>query len=176
MATDEFSFLALDQEIAFLAPEEYTPDQFAEQLNEDYELEPAWEAAGIVAVVENVEDRPSSRKLHVPKELPYPTKTAVQDVLAERLDFEAGAVPLVEQPPRSALCDVYKFERDDEAEWKPGDVPTFRSVMGSTNSLSERVASRFMDYCYGIGPCDDYDGFYPDFSEYSVQQFHLMGS
>ena len=175
MAKDAFSFVALNQSMDFLGPKEYDPEQFVGVLNEDYEYEPAWEAAGIVAVVETIEDRDTQR-LHVPKELAFDFKAEMRDSLADRLGFESGTFPLVEQPPRAALCDVYTFERDEEANWIPGEVPTFRSVMGSSDDLSTRIASRYINYCYGLGDCEDYDGYYPDFSEFAYQQFHLMGS
>lgn len=169
-----FSFLALSGDLHYLGQVEYGPADFTNTLSEDFEIAAAWEAAGIVAVVEQKDGRDADR-LHVPQAIAYDLKAQIRLILAETHDWEPGAVPLVEEPERAATSKIYTFSRDADANWEPADVPVMRSIKASKDSLSKRVASRFLEYCWGVGDCKDYDGFYPLFARYQDTHHGLKG-
>lgn len=173
MSKTYYSFLAVSGDLALLSSERFSPNDFEKRLNDDYALAPGWEAAGIVAVLETIDDRNETR-LHVPRDLAYDHKEEIRDSVLERLDIPAGTCPFVEQPSRSSSAEAYTFSRNTDAEWEPAEAPLFRSVSASED-LTERVARRFVSYCVGTGDCEEYDGYHEDYSEYEVQQYRLKG-
>jgi hypothetical protein len=177
MSTSSHVFVAVDDDEFYLGEQPLDREAVQQYLNDNHELASAWEAAAFSVVEERIDDRDSLR-LHLPKEIPYDTKKKIEALLADEIGFESGASALIEQPPRSSMCDVYTFGRNQDAVWQPADVPVYRSVTadrGQDGDLARRVADRYITHCFPQGDCSRYDGFYPSFGDYDTDHYLLKG-